>query len=421
MPDSLLSDELLRSLIAAGHVDVLVGIPTFNNAATIESLARAVEAAFSGTFARERTLLLNVDGGSDDGTPELVRRAAGASTETVTTPQELRTRHRISAPYHGIPGKANALRLLFTVAELTQARAVAVLDADYGGMTPASIAALVRPALRDGYDFVSPVYPRAPLEAPLVSQLVRPLMSATYERRMREPVTGDFACSSTFAARCAALEVWDTDLARDGIDVWLTATAMADSFRLCEAAAGPRVQARRPSLGVAEVFSQVVGALFECLELHAASWLQRSGMEPVPRFGEVGTPERAPLPDPEAFAGAFRAGSRDLRPVHAQMFSPGLHARLLAAAEEPAPGLEDDLWVETVIEGLAGYHHAVLGRRHLVQALVPIYLGRVAGLARGFSGADGSDADEGGFTALEQRFEGARPLLLERWNAAQGR
>ena len=62
MPTSLLSDDLVRALTAVGNVDVLVGIPTLNNASTIQPIVHAVSEAFIRYFPRERTLLLNCDG-----------------------------------------------------------------------------------------------------------------------------------------------------------------------------------------------------------------------------------------------------------------------------------------------------------------------------------------------------------------------
>ena len=46
----LLSDELLHHLMAVGHVDVLVGVPTLNNAPTIRPVVKAVHQAFSRYF-----------------------------------------------------------------------------------------------------------------------------------------------------------------------------------------------------------------------------------------------------------------------------------------------------------------------------------------------------------------------------------
>jgi len=120
--DSVLSDELLHHLMAVGHVDVLVGVPTLNNAGTIRPVVKAVHQAFARYFPRDRSVLINSDGGSDDGTPSLVRNASADDTETVTVSHSLRTVHRISTPYHGVPGKGNALRQIMTAADLIQAR-----------------------------------------------------------------------------------------------------------------------------------------------------------------------------------------------------------------------------------------------------------------------------------------------------------
>ena len=69
---SLLSDEMLRQLIAVGQADVMVGIPTLNHAGAIRGIVDAVTRCFRGSFPQARAVLVNVDGGSDDGTPELV-------------------------------------------------------------------------------------------------------------------------------------------------------------------------------------------------------------------------------------------------------------------------------------------------------------------------------------------------------------
>ena len=60
--DSVLSDELLHHLMAVGHVDVLVGVPTLNNAATIRPVVKAVHQAFARYFPRDRSVIINSDG-----------------------------------------------------------------------------------------------------------------------------------------------------------------------------------------------------------------------------------------------------------------------------------------------------------------------------------------------------------------------
>jgi len=118
---TILSDELLSELMAVGQVDVLVGLPTLNHSDSVGPVVRAAHVAFNRELAHERTVLVNVDGGSVDGTPDIVRDASIIERETLLASNSLRTRHRISGPYHGVPGKAAALRTVFAAADLLQA------------------------------------------------------------------------------------------------------------------------------------------------------------------------------------------------------------------------------------------------------------------------------------------------------------
>jgi hypothetical protein len=192
----------------------------------------------------------------------------------------LRTMHRISTPYHGVPGKGSALRQIFAAADLLQAGAVAVLDPDVTSVTPEWIEALVRPVRAKQYDFIAPIYARHPLEGPLVSQLVRPLARAAYGWQIAEPQAAEFGCSGRFAAHCLDQPVWDTPLAQVGLDIWLTGEAVSRGFRCAQAPLGPRTVAPGPLRpGLAETFTQVVGSLFACLEQQAPFWLGPQGSE----------------------------------------------------------------------------------------------------------------------------------------------
>ena len=95
--ESLLSDDLLRQLVAVGQVDLLVGLPTLNNASTIPDIVSAVQASFSTHFPRQRTVLLNSDGGSTDDTPAIVRDCCHDETGTVTRVTQL-TDGRTASP-----------------------------------------------------------------------------------------------------------------------------------------------------------------------------------------------------------------------------------------------------------------------------------------------------------------------------------
>src|SRR6202166_493942 len=70
--ETFLTDDFLRQLINVGEVDILVGLPTHNNAKTIGSIVHTIQGGILQWFPRERAVIINVDGGSRDGTTELV-------------------------------------------------------------------------------------------------------------------------------------------------------------------------------------------------------------------------------------------------------------------------------------------------------------------------------------------------------------
>jgi hypothetical protein len=414
-----LSDDLLRSLVGVGQVDILVGVPTHNNAGTIAHLVGTVQTAFSTYFPRQRTVFINSDGGSDDGTPSIVRDCSLDEGGTVTTSHPLRTTHRISTPYHGLPGKGSALRQIFAVADLLQADAVAVFDPEVTSITPDWVAALVRPVREHRFDFVVPMYPRDPLDSPLVTQLLRPLIRSSYGHQIREPLAGEFACSGRFAAHCVEQPVWDSDSMQYGIDLWITAAALAGPFRSCQVALGPRVLGSgRPRPRLSDLFEQVVGSAFRCLELFADAWLNSTGSQPLATLGAFadGTSE-AVVRDGAQMAESFSRDVRDLDSVLQQIVTPETLAGVRAIAEaEPAQLLyPDGLWVATVHEFLVGYHAAVIQRSHILQALVPLYLGRAASFLNQHAGSP-AEAAEQALESLCVQFETSKAALVERWN-----
>jgi hypothetical protein len=421
---SLLPDELLQHLMAVGQVDVLVGIPTLNNATTIGGVVTAVHHAFAHYFPKERTALINSDGGSSDGTPAMVRDLSLDDSGTVTLTHSLRTMHRISTPYHGLPGKGSALRQIFAAADLMQARAVAILDPDVTSVTPEWVPALIRPVLAGGSEFVAPVYARHPLDGPLVTQLIRPVMRAAYGWRIAEPLAAECGCSGRFATYCLEQDVWDTTLVQYGIDLWITAAALSGEFSCGQAALGPRVIApgtTRPPLP--EVFTQVVGALVSCLELQAAAWLGREGSRPVPPVGPPPQPVTTPPAfDAERYLQSFGANLRDLQSILSSILTPETEAQLLAASEADArlPRFPDDLWVATVYQFLAAHHHGVMRREHVTQALLPLYLGRTGSFLIEHAGRDAASI-EADLESLCERFEQSKPYLVERWQQPSAR
>jgi hypothetical protein len=415
--ESLLSDNLLRQLVATGHVDILVGVPTLNNASTVVDVVRAAQAGIAKYFPRARALIFNADTGSDDGTPTLVRDATTDDTGTVSASKPLRTTQRITTPYHGLPGKGSAMRMIFAVAELLSADAIVALDPNVTSITPDWIPALAAPVIDGHADLVAPWYPRTPSDAPLMTQLVRPLVRAAYGWTLYEPLMGEFGCSPSFANHCLETSAWGTGAMPDGVDLWMATEALARGFRPAQSALGPRLLGparKRP--GLPDVFQQVMDAMGACLDLHADYWLSRTGAQPVPCFGALTSAlDSGPRPDVTGMAESFARDVAALHPVLETILSaPTLAGVTAAAASAPRLVYDDGLWAATVFEFLLAYHQAVMTREHVTQTLLPLYLGRTAAFLLQHGSSNPATVD----AALESlclAFEGAKPAAASRW------
>jgi hypothetical protein len=401
-----------------GAVDLLVGIPSFNNARTIGHVVRATAAGFAKYFPDRRTLIVNSDGGSTDGTPEAVAAAQFATPDTLLVAHPLWPVHRIVTPYHGIPGKGSAFRTILAIAERLGARACAVVDSDLRSITPEWIQLLLGPVLREGFDFVAPLYLRHKYDGTITNSIVYPLTRALYGKDVRQPIGGDFGFSGRLASHYLARPVWETNVARFGIDAWMTTTAMADGFRVCQSFLGAKIHdARDPGTDLQAMLVQVVSSVFELMGSHAPRWRAVTGVEAVPLFGFPHGVGLDPVDvDVERMRGIFRQAARDLdemwKPVLAEETRDAL--RHLADLEAPGFRLPDRLWVRVVLDFALAWHHRVLPGEPLLRSLVPLYLGRTASFVLEHA-QSGSDEVERAIQDLADEFLRQKPYLRERW------
>jgi glycosyltransferase involved in cell wall biosynthesis len=274
-----------RKLKDIGGADVVVGIPSFNNASTIGHVVRAASAGLAKYFTDQRCVLINSDGGSTDGTPDAALNAQ-MDYQTILVRHPLYPIHRIATPYHGIPGKGSAFRTIFEIATRLGARACAVLDSDLRSITPEWVELLIRPVLSGEYDYVTPFYLRHKFDGTITNSIVYPVTRALYGKRIRQPIGGDFGFSGDLAKLYLTKNVWDSDVARFGIDIWMTTTAICEGFRVCEAFLGVKIHnPKDPGSDLSSMMMQVVGSLFDLMEVYSGRWTAISRSERVPRFG----------------------------------------------------------------------------------------------------------------------------------------
>jgi len=207
--ENLLTDDFLRQLINVGEVDILVGLPTYNNAKTIGLVVQSVQSGILRWFPRERAVIINADGGSRDGTPELVTGVSIDDVRPAASLHALRTLHSVSTKYASTPESGTALHSIFAAAELLRAKACVVLSPDSENIQPEWLSRLVQPVYKDGYDLVAPTYLRHRFDGLLVTNLLYPMTRALYGLRIREPYPSEFGFSGNLGSQFLAQNHWE--------------------------------------------------------------------------------------------------------------------------------------------------------------------------------------------------------------------
>jgi glycosyltransferase involved in cell wall biosynthesis len=419
-PEDVIDRTALQNIREIGASDVVVGIPSYNNVRTIAHVVRAVSAGFAKYFPDMKGVLVNSDGGSTDGTQNAVLEAQVEDLRAVLVAHRLDPIHKIVTPYHGIPGKGSALRAIIETAAMLGAKAVAVVDSDLRSIRPEWIELLLGPVIKEGFDYVAPLYARHKYDGTITNTIVYPVTRALYGKRIRQPIGGDFGFSGRLASHFRSFDVWDTDVARYGIDVWMTTTAVVGGFKVCESFLGAKIHDQKdPSADLSSMLQQVVGCVFDLMGQHEDKWRKSAGSVPVPLFGlgyEVGLePMRVNL---DKMIAGFRQGL-ELRSIWRRFLDEGTIDELQALSAANQLQFPDRLWARLVYDFAVAHHRRLLAREHVLLSLTPLYLGKVASLFAEVRESNHSEVE----TRIEKlcdEFERALPYLIGRWWAQTG-
>ena len=126
MADKELPADAQRAIEFIRQADIVIGVPSYNNARTIGHVVRAAHAGLAKYFPQFTGVIINSDGGSTDGTQEAVLSSRLEERQLLLLATPLSGVHRLSFPYHGVPGKGSAFRLVFQMARSLKAKACAV-------------------------------------------------------------------------------------------------------------------------------------------------------------------------------------------------------------------------------------------------------------------------------------------------------
>lgn len=414
-----LREEIKEYINRIKEADILIGIPSYNNARTIGHVVKAVQAGFAKYFPDKKCVLVNSDGGSTDGTAEIVQNAGIESYQAILISHRAAPSFKITTPYHGIPGKGSAFRTIFEIASALDAKACAVVDSDLRSITPEWIELLIKPVVEGGFDYVAPLYHRHKYDGTITNSIIYPSTRALYGKRIRQPIGGDFGFSGRLANFYLIKDVWETDVAKYGIDIWMTTTAIANNFEVCQSFLGAKIHdPKEPGADLSAMLHQVVGATFDLMETYQERWKSVMDSEQVPTYGFQYAVGLEPVSvNLDRMVERFRLGVRELMEIWKEFLTQDIVSFLYKAEKLPKEEffIPDEIWVEIIYSFAVAAHKKMGNKEHLLKSLTPLYIGKTASFVIETLESSASDVEEK-IEKLCMCFEKEKKFLITNWN-----
>lgn len=200
-------------------LDLVIGIPSHNESDSIGNVVEAIESGLRKYFPELRAVIVNSDNNSSDRTKEIF-----LSTPTITKKVYLSTGKNSK-------GKGKNIFKILQFAKRNKAKVVILFDADVKSIKNKWIYLLLSPILHEGADLVTPLYRRNRMEGNTTNHLIYPYLFAVYNRKIQQPIGGEFALSKRLYEKVIAQKRW-ASTSLYGIDIMITALALKSKWKV---------------------------------------------------------------------------------------------------------------------------------------------------------------------------------------------
>ncbi len=357
-------------------------------------------------FPHFKSLIVIPDGGSTDDSRE---RAEG-----VQLPPGI---EKLVTIYRGLlPGKGSSLRAVLETSEMLGPRVVVMIDGDLENIGPKWIRLLAEPILEYKYDFATPFYQRHKYDATITRLIAYPLTRAIFRKRVHQPIGGEFGFSGKVAKYFAQQDVWDTDVSKFGIDIWLTINAIEKGLRICQSRLGAKIHRERDPIDLGDMFREVTGTIFALMQMYEKEWLKLEKSKKVDYFGDWQEVEAQPVSTSiSELIDKTCVGYEHFYPLWNQILSKeaSLGLRDICPSSPQKFTFPDDLWVKIVYDFAVSYKNWQSDKQKLVSMMTPLYYGRVAAFFIQVENLDAAGAEK----VVEEQaqvFEDLKPYLVGR-------
>ncbi len=382
------------------ETDIIVGIPSLNEADNIAFVARQIALGLKKYFPTHSAVIINVDNNSMDGTKE-----AFLGAETGNIPK------KYISTEEAIVGKGNNMRNLFVEVVQRKAKAIVVVDADLKSVTPEWVKTLATPIL-EGYDYTTPIYSRNEYDGTITNHITYPLIYSLFKANIRQPIGGDFSFSPKMTRYWLGM-AWEKDTRQYGIDIFMTTSALLNGFKVCQVALGSKVhKPSAPKLGA--MFTQVITTLFSNISKFSNVWMDKNSNKECPVLGNSSYKEPQGLSvDYKGIKKASFAGFLENERIISSILSPAHYNITKKMYLTGRWNIGPELWAKKLYDFIYAYEISE-NKEEIVEALKPLYFARVASFYRQTMDMSHQESEE---KILEQakQFQRTREYLVKKF------
>ncbi|MFQ6038212.1 MAG: hypothetical protein ACE5LV_06310 [Candidatus Aminicenantales bacterium] len=430
---SVLTPKTLEHVERIKKADILVGIPSYNTEDTIGHVIKAVRLGLTKYFPKFKCVIVNSDCGSTDATRKIVRNnlCDDKTLDTILIAHEMHPYSRslhvpiseMVTSFRGSPGKGKAFRRIFEIASQLQVKAIVVVDSDLRSITPEWVQLLAGPILFKKFDYVAPLYTRHKYDGTITNSIIYPLTRALYGKKIRQPIGGEFGFSSSVLKHYMTKDIWDTDVAYYGIDIWMTTVALANGFRICQSFLGAKIHNPKSVSTLAPMFKQVLGTIFSLMEENQSIWKKIKGSEEIPTFGFLShvIPEEVPQ-DALKLRKRFLRGAQKFQCFWEEILKSATYQPITKLLQKQRKKLDFpyELWVRTLYDYIL-FHHRFkntfmeVSLPIVLESIIPLYFGFVASFVEKTRDMTNQEAEEE-IENICLEFEKQKSYLIQNWD-----
>jgi hypothetical protein len=348
--------------------DLVVVLTSDNNEGSIRYVAETLAQGLRSDLRELKPVIVNIDGGSLDGTPQEFQRAdIHKSIEYLT----------IEYPHGSIDTRG--FQDVFASARAIGAQFIAFVAAESPSIEASWLSKLVSPLIEGPYHYISPLFREAPCFTMARDYFHYPLFASLFGLLLRAPHADYFALSGGVLGDLVKDEE-DPERHRAG-GATIVMTGIEKQWKMAECALGA-LERSGDFLHFTERYT--AGKLRHFIALvddRASLWQKERQLRGLERLGEI---PRVPVPlpplDPQELWRRFEKGLELHRETLKECVAPVLNRKLGAIAVRPLrlAEFDDPLWVELSVELVHACHEKSAFRDRILALLPSLFYGKAA-------------------------------------------